>query len=208
MNVEVLSDAQKEVLSLLGPALANSDFYLAGGTALALQVGHRTSVDLDWFSPKLGEPEALFRKLRSSEIDFEIQSISFETVYITIHSVQASFIGYDYPMLQPNVPWSEFGIQLAGIDDIACMKLSAIASRGSKKDFIDLYYLIKHFHTLKDCLRLYNRKYGKRDMGHVVRSLVYFTDAEDEPDIELIKPIIWEDLNRDFENWVKALNVR
>jgi len=73
--------------------------------------------------------------LRSLDIAFEIQSISFETVYLSIGTIQMSFIGYEYPMLQPKVLWTEFGVHLAGMNDIACMKLSAIASRGSRKDF-------------------------------------------------------------------------
>jgi len=206
MHIEILSDAQREALLLLGKALADSDFYLAGGTALALQVGHRISVDLDWFIPKLGEPEAFFHKLKSFKIDFEVSSVNFETVYLTIHGAEVSFIGYDYLMLQQKVSLPEFGIQMAGIDDIGCMKLSAIASRGYRKDFIDLHYLINHFHSLKDYLQLYTKKYQNRDIGHVVRSLVYFTDAETEPDIKTIKPIIWQDLKTDFEKWVKSLS--
>ena len=207
IHTEVLSKAQKKVLPSLAKALANTDFYLAGGTALALQVGHRQSIDFDWFTPQLGDPEALFHRLKSFNMAFEIQSISPETVYVVIDTVQMSFIGYDYPMLQPKVPWHELGIYLAGINDIACMKLSAIASRGSRKDFFDLYYLIKHFHPLEDYLQLYIKKYQNRDIGHVIRSLVYFADAETEPDIMMIKPLAWEDLKSDFEKWVKDLKI-
>jgi hypothetical protein len=199
IHIDILSDAQKKVLPALAKALANTDFYLAGGTALALQVGHRQSMDFDWFIPKLG--------VKSLDIAFEIQSISFETVYLNIDTTQMSFIGYEYPMLQPKVLWTELGVHLAGMNDIACMKLSAIASRGSRKDFFDLHYLIKHFLSLEDYLRLYMKKYKNRDIGHVVRSLVYFADAETEPDIKMIKPLVWQDLKSDFEKWVKYLKV-
>ena len=207
IHIDILSDAQKKVLPALAKALANTDFYLAGGTALALQVGHRQSMDFDWFIPKLGDPEILFNRLKSLDIVFEIQSISFETVYLNIDTTQMSFIGYEYPMLQPKVLWTELGVHLAGMNDIACMKLSAIASRGSRKDFFDLHYLIKHFLSLEDYLRLYMKKYKNRDIGHVVRSLVYFADAETEPDIKMIKPLVWQDLKSDFEKWVKYLKV-
>ena len=205
MHIEILSAPQRKALALFGNALTGSDFYLAGGTALSLQVGHRYSVDLDWFAPRLGEPETLFQRLKSFGIDFKVLSISFETVYLTIYGVQTSFIGYDYPMLQQKATLPEFEIQMAGTDDIACMKLSAIASRGSQKDFVDLHYLIKHFHSLEDYLQLYMKKYENRDIGHVVRSLVYFVDAEAEPEIRMIKPVIWQDLKTDFEKWVKDL---
>jgi len=204
---DILSDVQKKVLPNLAKALVDTDFYLAGGTALALQVGHRQSMDFDWFIPQLGDPEILFNRLKSLDIAFEIQSISFETVYLNIDTIQMSFIGYDYPRLQPKVLWTELGVHLAGMNDIACMKLSAIASRGSRKDFFDLHYLIKHFLSLEDYLRLYMKKYKNRDIGHVVRSLVYFADAETEPDIKMIKPVVWQDIKSDFEKWVKDLKV-
>ena len=205
IHTDILSDAQKKVLPALAKALANTDFYLAGGTALALQVGHRQSMDFDWFIPQLGDPEILFNRLQSLDIAFEIQSISFETVYLSIDTIPVSFIGYRYPMMQPKVLWPEFAVHLAGMNDIACMKLSAIVSPGSRKDFFDLHYLVKHFLQLKEYLRLYMKKYKNRDIGHVVRSLVYFADAEAEPDIKMIKPLAWQDVKSDFEKWVKGL---
>ncbi len=208
IHTDVLSEEQKRVLPQLAKALINSDFYLAGGTGLALQVGHRSSIDFEWFIPKLGDPEALFRLLKSLGIVFEIQSIDFETVYLTIENIQMSFIGYDYPLLQAKIQWPEPGIYIAGINDIACMKLSAIALRGSRKDFFDLHYIIKHFLRLDDYLQLYMKKYGNRDIGHVVRSLVYFADAEAEPDIITNDPLSWEDLKRDFERWVTNLPMK
>ena len=208
IHTEVLSKAQKEVLPDLSKALFNADFYLAGGTALALHIGHRQSIDFDWFTPQLGDPEALFHRLRSFNIAFKIQSVSLETVYLVIDTVQMSFIGYDYPMIEAKALWREHGIYLAGMNDIACMKLSAIASRGSRKDFVDLHYLIKHFHPLEDYLQLYMKKYQNRDVGHVVRSLVHFSDAETEPDIKIIKPVAWEDVKSDFEKWVKHLKIK
>jgi len=201
IHIEVLSDAQKKVLPVIAKALINTDFYMAGGTALALQVGHRHSLDFDWFMPKLGDPESLFQRLKSFNIDFKIQSVSLETVYLVINTVQMSFIGYDYPMLKSKVLWPDYGLQLAGTDDIACMKLSAIASRGSRKDFVDLFYLVKHFLPLEDYLQLYIKKFANRDIGHVVRSLVYFADADIEPEIKMIKPFVWQEL------WVKCLTL-
>lgn len=205
MHIEILSAPQRKAIELLGKALANSNFYLAGGTALSLQMGHRQSVDLDWFIPRLGEAESLFQRLKFAGIDFKVQSVSLETVYITIYDVQISFIGYNYPMIQQTVTLHEFGIQMAATDDIACMKLSEIASRGSRKDFVDLYYLIRHFHSLEDYLKLYMKKYDNRDIGHVIKSLIYFADAEAEPEIKMVKPVLWQDLKTDFEKWMKSL---
>ncbi len=207
MHTEILNDIQQRALPLVAEALTDTKYYLAGGTGLALQLGHRPSVDFDWFIPQLGEPEQLFQRLKSFQIDFNILSVSIETVYLTIGDVQMSFIGYAYPLLRPVVVWPQTGLRLAGTDDIAGMKLSAIASRGSRKDFIDLYYLISNFRSLEEYLRLYQQKYQNRDFAHVIRSLVYFNDAETEPEIRMFHPIDWENLKSNFETWVRDLRI-
>lgn len=206
LHTDMLHAAQRDLLPRLAAALSDTDYYLAGGTALALQLGHRTSVDFDWFIEVLGEPEALFIRLRQHQLDFLVRSIDIETVYVNIQGVQVSFIGYAYPLLQPILVWPEMNLRMASLDDMACMKLSAIASRGARKDFLDLYYLITHFHPLKNYVRLYQQKYHQRDMGHVLRSLVYFADAEREPEIFSNPPIAWKTLTTAFQRWVVELD--
>ena len=82
------------------------------------------------------------------------------------------------------------------------MKLSAVTNRGSRKDFIDLYYLITNFRSLESYLDLFQKKYQQQDIGHVIRSLVFFEDAEQEPEIELFYQVDWQKLKHDFESWV------
>lgn len=207
LHTDILTEIQKSVLAGLANALSGTDFYLAGGTALALQIGHRMSADFDWFIPRLGDPEILFRKIKKPGIDYTVVSIDIETVYLNMNNVQISFIGYDYPLLAPKILLPEYEIYLASPDDIACMKLSAIGSRGSGKDFVDMYFLIKQFRPLDDYLRLYMQKFGTRDIGHIVRSLVYFDDAEAEPEIKMVKPVSWENLKADMEKSVKNLKL-
>lgn len=202
---EILNDDQKTTLACLGNALKETDYYLAGGTGLSLHLGHRLSIDLDWFTPELNNPESLFRRLRAGNISFTVTSIAPETVYIVLHNVQVSFIGYDYPLIDPRVYWPEYGCYLASIADIACMKLASLASRGSRKDFVDLHRLLSDFYSLETLLRLYKEKYKNRDIGHVVRSLVYFQDAEAEPPLRMVKSVDWNKLKRDFERWVKEI---
>jgi len=203
--LDVLNDNQRRLLLLFGKILDGTDFYLAGGTALAMQIGHRVSVDLDWFIPVLGDTEHFLNLIKSSINSFYVTSISSETVYLMIDNVQVSFIGYNYPNLQPKVTFNEYGIYLASPDDLTCMKLSAIAGRGAKKDFIDLYFLIKYFKPLKIYLDLYSEKFNTRDVGHVIRSLVYFKDADRHPDVKMLKDLSWNALKRDFEIWVMEL---
>ncbi len=204
LHLDILNECQQQVFIRLATALTETDFYLAGGTALALQIGHRPSIDFDWFVAALGEPEALFQRLRAFEIAFNVQSLAIETVYLDIDTVQVSFIGYDYQLLQPPSV-CRHGVKLAHTDDIACMKLSAIGSRGSRKDFVDLHFMISQFRSLDEYLGLYQRKYQNRDIGHILRSLVYFEDAEAEPEILTAQPFDWQAMKHDFERWVREL---
>lgn len=208
IQTEILIDTQLNLLYQLSKALVKTDYYLAGGTALALRIGHRLSKDFDWFIPRVGDPEDLFGKLKSYDISFSILSTAHETIYLNIGSIQVSFIGYDYPFLEPpGLTSSKYPFRIAGLDDIACMKLSAIASRGSRKDFVDLYFLIKEFRPLEEYLKLYKQKFENHDIGHVIKSLVYFKDAEAEPELNIIKIFDWEKMKNDLEDWVKDLDI-
>ena len=207
MHFEVLTDAQKKALSRFSSVLGKTDFYLAGGTALALQIGHRMSKDFDWFIPRLGEIETLLTMLQTAEIEFVVTSTNLETCYLLIDTVQVSFFGYDYPLLQPNVLCPEYNVYLASLDDIASMKLSAVAARGLRKDFIDLYFLFKNHRPLEEYLKRYQNKFKTRDIGYIIRSLVYFENAELEPEVQMIKSVSWSDLKTDMERWVKELSL-
>jgi predicted nucleotidyltransferase component of viral defense system len=207
MPIEILTDAQKRVLARLSRVLKDTDFYLAGGTALALHLGHRMSQDFDWFIPRMGETEKLLTLLSSHGIEFTVMAIDIETCYVMIENIQVSFLRYDYPLLQPPILFPEYGVPLASLDDISAMKLAAIASRGARKDFVDLYFLFQTYRPLEDCLNLYQKKFESRDIGHVIRSLVYFENAELEPEVMMTKPLSWDKLKKDMEQWVKGLKL-
>ena len=108
-------------------------------------------------------------------------------------------------MLNPLCQLDEYGIQMAGLDDIACMKLSAVTNRGARKDFIDLHHLISYYRSLDGYLKLFQGKFQQQDVGHVIRSLVYFEDANQEPEITMFADFDWIQLEKDFEVWVQAL---
>jgi hypothetical protein len=117
-------------------------FYLGGGTALAIHLGHRRSVDFDWFTQEhITDPLRLAQDLNDQGIVFVTRSIERGTLHGSVSGVQVSFLEYRYPLLQPLVAWPMFGCTLASPEDLACMKLSALAQRGAKKDFIDIYAL-------------------------------------------------------------------
>ncbi len=202
---EILNENQKTALTSLGTTLKGTEYYLAGGTGLSIHLGHRFSIDLDWFIPELNDPESLLRRLTAGDTSFTVTSIAPQTVYIVLNNVQVSFIGYNYPLIEPRFFWPVYGCSLASVADIACMKLASVASRGSRKDFVDLHRILSDFYSLQTLLRLYRKKYKNRDIGHVVRSLVYFEDAEEEPPLRMVRPVDWNKLKQDFERWVREI---
>jgi len=194
LHLTILSPAQHALLPRLAKVLDESGMYLAGGTALALYRGHRLSVDFDWFTERLGDPEVLLRRLHDADLPHTLLSLGHETIYLEIDGIQISCLGYAYPLLEPCGHFPELALSMASLDDILCMKLSAIANRGAKKDFVDLHHA-------------YTKKFTNRDIGHVIRSLVYFADADLEPDVIMTHPISWETIKHDFERWVRALSL-
>jgi hypothetical protein len=184
--------------------LAGSDFYLAGGTALALLEGHRVSVDLDLFSATLGETERLIAQL-GRQLPVVVTSTAPRTLYVELAGVQVSFFGYDYPLVGPLVTIEGPLLPLASVLDIGAMKLAEIARRGARKDFVDLWVVARGGHRLTELLEAYRRKFGARDIGHVARSLVDFDDAEAEPPLPTLSGIEWAEVKADLARWVGEL---
>lgn len=203
---EILTDKQLKVLRLLGPRTAERGLYLAGGTAIALHLGHRRSVDFDWFLEEpLEDPLRLAGELRDAGIPFETGQVARGTLYGTVHGVRISFIEFKYRMLDPILPWEEFGCRLAGLRDLSCMKLSAIAQRGSRKDFVDLYASGRSGFSLSDMLGWYRQKFGVQDIGHLLYALLYFDDADAERMPQMLWKADWKEIKRTIGGWVRAL---
>lgn len=120
-----------------------------------------------------------------------------------IASTQSFYLGGG-----PILEWSEYRCSLASLEDLACMKLSALASRGARKDFIDLYALGRSQFSLGEMLALYQEKYQTRDTAHVIYSLTYFDDAEREDMPEMLWELKWADVKRTIEGWVRDLSRR
>lgn len=193
-----------QALRRVSQVLADSDFYLAGGTALALRFGHRVSVDLDLFSATFNDPRALAARCIQALPGLRVTLEAPRTLDIDLDGVQISFFGYSYPPLAPP-DRSEVGIvPLASLDDSAAMKLAAISSRGSRKDFVDMWWLLHHHRPLVDCLDLYRRKFAGHDFGHVIRALAYFDDADEEPELNVLAPPSWDVIKRDLVRSVSA----
>ena len=178
-------------LTLLALRDANllADFYLAGGTGLALQLGHRLSRDLDFFSREHFGEEAYLQRLKALG-DVSISVKAPDTLHATILGTKTSFIAYTYPTLFSTKSFLE--VAVADARDIACMKVSAIASRGAKRDFVDLYACALRF-GLKEILQLFDRKYAQANYNkiHILKSLTYFADADKDPLPHMLEAIEW-----------------
>jgi predicted nucleotidyltransferase component of viral defense system len=172
------------------------DFYLGGGTALALQIGHRISTDLDWFSTQrrllAPEREEICLALSDSG-QFEVISEQDGMLFTRLFGADVSFIYQHHPLLEPTVEYR--GIQLASPTDIGLMKLAAINSRGTRRDFVDVYCL-REVVTLDRLLELAVTKYADRPgfQAIAVRALAYFEDAEQQPMPRLLTPVRWADV--------------
>ncbi len=206
LHREILTDSQSLVLARLGKAACLRQFYLAGGTALALRLGHRRSVDLDLFvQESFGDPEDFITDLNREGLDLDNQRLYPATVYGELNGVQLSFIQYQYPLLNQPAVAEEFGCKLASLDDIACMKLAAIATRGSRKDFVDIYALVLKHMPLRFLLDKYTLKHGKRDLAPVLYGLNYFDDAEREPMPHMLWAVSWDAIKRQILSWVRQV---
>lgn len=198
MFTAILSAGQQALLERLRTVEAVRTFYLAGGTALALQVGHRRSVDLDFFRPQPFEPGELLRQLQALG-PVVARRAEVGTLTVDLAGVATSFFAYSAPLLRPLVasPWS---LTLAAPADIAAMKVSAIAGRGSRKDFVDLYFVCQGELRLAEVVQLFDEKFRgvPYERYHVLKSLTYFDDAEAEPMPEMLRPASWDDIKQFF----------
>lgn len=163
---------------------------LVGGTALALLLGHRESIDLDFFGQMNSSIEELTAAI-SSFADVSPISSTRMMRFLVINGVKVDVVNYPYNWI--GTPVVENGITIAGIEDIAAMKLSAITNRGTKKDFIDLFYLLDHY-SLAELLNLYHTKYRDSQLFTVMKSLTYFEDAESDPMPRMNQDIEWNDV--------------
>jgi hypothetical protein len=200
---EILGNRQKRVLDLIGPVLSGRGFFLVGGTAVALQFGHRRSVDFDWFTREEFDPLQLAQELRDRGIPFVTDSEATNTLHGAVRGIQISLIRHNYPFLGSVRIWR--GIRIAARADLAAMKLSAIAQRGAKKDFVDIYALGKRSNSLKTMLQSYRKKFGIDNIVHLVRSLSYFEDAEREKLPRMVWKVNWRTIRATIERWVRAV---
>lgn len=205
MFEQVLPGKTREVLALLGRSEFIRQSCLGGGTALALQLGHRVSRDLDFFTPVEFDEHLLLPHLKDIA-DFRLEKITWRTIRGRYGDVLFSIFHYDYPALFPPVKFGE--IRVVETRDIGAMKIAAIAARGAKRDFFDLYFICREVIGLGDLLQLYDDKYRNlsADAVHIIKSLAYFDDAEEDEDPDLLKKADWREVKDFFRREVRDLS--
>ncbi len=204
MYESVLHEDTKENLNILSRQSFMKIFYLAGGTACALHLGHRISNDLDFFSEKGYSHFEIQNSLRQSG-HFLADYSDSQTLIGRFNKTKISFFQYTYPLIG-NIHHF-LNLRVSSLKDIGCMKIDAISSRGSKRDFVDLYFILKEFSlSLKEFFRFFEEKYEKENFNiyHILKSLVYFEDAEKDPELNMLNQLAWEDVKSFFIEQIKG----
>jgi predicted nucleotidyltransferase component of viral defense system len=191
--LELLKDIQNN------PGL--NDFYLVGGTALALQYGHRISVDLDFFTDKEFDTNSVIGSLNINT-SVRILSQAKNSLTLDIGSVKTDFIRHNYPLLNPVACTNK--IRMASVEDIAAMKLNSTMNRGSKHDYYAIFELLNHF-TLQKLISFYTSNYDFSSQLIARISLVYFEDADRDPDPVSIKETSWNSVKKKISEEVGCL---
>jgi Nucleotidyl transferase AbiEii toxin, Type IV TA system len=167
-------------------------FNLVGGTSLSLQIGHRISIDLDLFTHEPFENSILIQNLQKmGDLTILVDNPPF--LQTRLNDVKLDFLQFPYPLVREFVEIE--GVRLVPIEIIAVMKLLAIARRGVKKDFIDLYFLLEKY-ELSDLLRLFEIHFPNTDTFHIIKSLTYFDDADADGNPKMLKKVSWQTMKK------------
>lgn len=196
MRSEVLPEPTRNLLSEYISEDLPKGAYLGGGTAIALQIGHRQSVDLDWFTPYEFN-EKLWQMKWETRFGFNLTTRDWQTLSGNAKGVKTALYFYKYPLIEPTTSFN--GIEIAGLKDLAAMKIDAVLSRGTKRDFIDIYFLSRQFGPEK-LFEFYDQKYGHLDDREIMirKALIYFADADEEEMPRMVEPLDWSAVKEYF----------
>lgn len=200
---DVLTLETRALLEDLNHELDRLGFYPAGGSGLALQLGHRISEDLDFFTVQGFEPAAISRHLESRP-GYREDSASPGTLHCSVDKVKLSFIHYPIPLVYPALNFG--GTVVADWRDILAEKFKTLSQRGSRKDFYDIYVCFTLGGlSIGDGVRTLRRRFGAAGLNyyHVLKSLGYFADADAEPELTSLKPVSWETVKAFFAEKLK-----
>ena len=190
MRSEVLPEPTRKLLDKFSSENLPAKSYLGGGTAIALWLGHRQSVDLDWFTSQEFD-EKMWQMKWETELGFTLRGRDWQTLNGEIESVKTALYFYKYPLIDKTISYNN--LKIGGLKDLAAMKMDTVISRGTKRDFIDLYFLTKKFGA-RQMFEFYDYKYGNlADRELMIRkALVYFREADEDEMPRMLIPVNWE----------------
>ena len=203
LSLRTIESHTLELLEALMQEPALSELRLVGGTALALQYGHRSSIDLDLF----GKIDIDAYELQSILSKHGVLRVENETKIIhqyAIDNIKVDVVNYPFEWISPMI--EDEGVRLASPMDIAAMKVNAIEGRGTKKDFIDMYMLLQHY-SLEEILGFYQQKYPNHSVFRALRSMTYFDDAEEQFMPQMFVDTTWEEMKQFIIDKVKEVRI-
>lgn len=184
LRKETVSEVALELLKTLLKDKLLENFFLAGGTSLALQIGHRISIDLDLFTQAPFDENEMLSNLEDCyhfQMDFQARN----TLKGSIRGVKIDLISHTYPLVKPLIEIE--GVRMAAPEDIAAMKLNAITGNGTRlKDFIDIAYLSSSL-TLSQMIYAYQEKYAAKNPAMVIKALDYHNDINFNEPVKMLK---------------------
>lgn len=205
LHSRILTTKQQEVLENLGPVTNELGLYLGGGTAIALHLGHRRSEDFDWFTEQSFEAVDLAKELKDARIPFRSSVLAERTLWGTVRGIQ-----FRHAPLRKTARWPRFGIRIAAIEDLLCMKLLALQKRGTKRDFVDVFAIGTWGPKipLARMVALYQKRFEAADHQHVLYALTYFADAETGDMPVMLRDVSWDRVKDTVTGWVAAMRRR
>lgn len=200
LHYETIEPRLLELLIKLQASEEFSQLRLVGGTSLALQYGHRKSVDIDLFGLLEIGMEDIAKRIAGFGNSIQLKRSETINIFI-IDGIKVDIVNYPFPWLSSVL--EEDGLMLARPEDIAAMKISAITGRGTRKDFIDLFELLKYF-SMNEILSFYLKKYQDGSAYLALKSMSYFQDAEQNPMPTMFSSTSWEEVKQKIEQEVQG----
>jgi predicted nucleotidyltransferase component of viral defense system len=206
LQTNSVSQALWHTLLELNKSNIFENYFLVGGTALSLQIGHRISEDIDLFTRQdINKDEIMDFMNKKFAWNYQITNIQNIIFQVVINGIKVDFVKYDFPLIE-EVNY-EAGIKYLGLKDISAMKLLATANRGNHaKDFVDVFFLLKQM-SLTEMFNYYKQKYSQTDVSVIKRSLIYFDDIpknswnsikylNEKPSVKIVKETIINSLKK------------
>lgn len=192
-----------ELLKVLTRQPLLADMRLVGGTSLALQYGHRRSVDLDFFGHTTEDVDELTDMMHDCADNVVRSNCTKRIKAYFLNNVKVDVVNYDYKWIDE--PVLEDGLRLASPKDIAAMKVNAVMGRGTKKDFVDVYFLLQHY-SFEELIQFYLQKYTDGSEYRALLSMSYFADADPQPMPYMFQQVDWDTIKNEIRHQVQAYN--